>query len=102
MRFLLADADGIVAFDSHDDELVDSALPDEQLDQGVGIVDWNSGDIVGTVIVATGEGFYRSQEEAFLNNVVRALLIGGAIATVGALIVGWLMARQISAPVTAH
>ncbi|MCP5095368.1 MAG: HAMP domain-containing protein, partial [Chloroflexi bacterium] len=100
-RVLMANADGDVVFDSLESELVGESLTDDQLFQGVAIYDWSTREPVATVIVAAGEGFFDTQQQLFLNNVIRALVIGGVGALVAALVVGWLLARQISAPVTA-
>jgi len=100
-RIFVTDETGMVLYDSHDDERQGETLADEFLEQGVVLYDWENGISVGHVVVATGEGFYREQEDLFLQSVRQSLFIGGLVAAVLALIVGAIIARQITAPVTA-
>ena len=100
-RVFITDVDGVVLFDSHADEMKGEPLADELVSQGVAVRDWKNGRAVGHIIVATGEGYYREQEDLFLQNVRQSLFIAGLVAAVIALIAGAVIARQITAPVTA-
>lgn len=68
---------------------------------GVDFINWQTGLVQGTVLVETGADFFLSQERAFLDQMVRSLLIVAAIATAVALIIGVLLSRQISTPIAA-
>ncbi|MDM8564949.1 ATP-binding protein [Candidatus Halobeggiatoa sp. HSG11] len=99
-RMFITDEDGVVLFDSQKEELNGKQLDDEIMARGVAIHDWQDGSVVGHVIIAAGVGFYREDEERFLQSVQQLLFIGGLIAAILALIVGAIFARRITAPVT--
>jgi len=63
--------------------------------------DYEKDEPIGTVIVATGKGYYNAQQEVFLSSVSRSLVVSGFVAGAVALLVGLLFARRITSPVTA-
>ena len=99
-RVFVFDAVGAMLFDSLGQE-AEVSIDDEDRQQGVAITDWRSGKQVGTVLVAAGPDFYDERDQAFLNNLVRALLLGSLVAGGVALLVSSLLARQITTPIVA-
>ncbi|MCP4138948.1 MAG: HAMP domain-containing protein [Chloroflexi bacterium] len=99
-RLLIADYEGIVIYDSEGEREAD-ALSEPMLEEGAWLWDYKKDEEIGTVIVATGEGYYSAQEEIFLNSVSRTLVVSGFAAGAAALLVGLLFARKITSPVTA-
>ncbi len=103
-RLLLADAGGEILADSQD-ALVGQQLSDAEVASGVPIE--VGGQVVGTLLV-TAEGTSHevrgqtaSAESEFLNQVNRSLLWAGLVAGGVALILGLLLARQLTAPLRA-
>lgn len=99
-RVFITDAAGEIRFDSEDNEREGDLLDVTFLENGVPFREWKSGDVIGYVVVAAGEGFYQFREENFLSNLVRSLIIGGLIVTIVALVAGTLLAQRITAPIT--
>jgi signal transduction histidine kinase len=99
-RLLVADEVGRVIFDSKD-EMWGEILPHSMLYQGTSLFDQETDEYIGTVIVAAGTGFYDAHQMAFLLGVSTSLAVSGLVAGVLALVVGLLLARRITAPVTA-
>ena len=95
---LLADADGRVVADSQDN-LVGQRLSDADLAAGVPIE--VEGRRVGTLLVAAERAVLESPETEFLRQVNRSLLWAGLAAGVVALVLGLLLARQLTAPLRA-
>ncbi len=95
-RLLLADAGGRVILDSQDD-LLGRQIPDLELSVGVPIE--VGGDVVGTLVVAAEGTVHESLESEFLNQVNRSLIWAGVAAGVVALVLGLVLARQLSAPI---
>jgi two-component system OmpR family sensor kinase/two-component system sensor histidine kinase BaeS len=95
-RLLLADAGGRVILDSQDD-LLGRQMPDQELSVGMPIE--VGGDIVGTLVVAAEGTVHESLEAEFLNQVNRSLVWAGVAAGVVALVLGLVLARQLSAPI---
>ena len=98
-RVFITDENGVVLYDSEDNTLAGEQLDEAFIRQGVSLYDWQNGRSVGHVVVATGEGFYREQEDLFLSNVRQSLVSGGVVAIFLALVVGAFLARQITIPV---
>jgi signal transduction histidine kinase len=97
-RLLLADPDGQVVADSAS-ELVGEDLAAETLAAGVPIeVD---GRQVGTLLATAQEDVHQSLETQFLREVNRSLWWAGLGAAVLALVLGLLLARQLTAPLRA-
>ena len=100
-RIFITDAIGEIRFDSNDNEREGEQVAADFLQSGIQFADWQSGEVAGYVIVAAGEGYYQFQEQNFLSNLVRSLMMGGAMAALVALVVGSLFAKRIVSPVTA-
>lgn len=97
-RLLLADADGRVVADSQG-ELVGQALSEVELDAGTPIpVD---GQTVGTLMIVAEGSVQESLDSEFLRQVNQSLLWAGLAAAVVALVLGLLLARQLTAPLRA-
>jgi signal transduction histidine kinase len=97
-RLLLADVEGRVLADSQA-ELVGQQLSDGDLSQGVSIL--VDGQLVGTLLAIGQDAVYESLEAEFLRQVNRSLLWAGLAAGAVALILGLLLARQLTAPLRA-
>jgi signal transduction histidine kinase len=98
-RLLVADADGVVLYDSFG-ELGGDELSGGLLELGAPMKD-AAGDFIGTVVVTSGPGYYTAQQLDFLHNVSWSLAVSGLIAGLVALLAGLLVARRVTAPVTA-
>jgi two-component system OmpR family sensor kinase/two-component system sensor histidine kinase BaeS len=94
-RLLLADTDGLVLADSQG-ELTGERLSDAELALGTPIE--VEGQLVGTLLIPTAAGVHQSLEAEFLDQVNRSLLWAGLVAGAVALILGLLLARQLTAP----
>jgi signal transduction histidine kinase len=97
-RLLLADRDGKIVADSADQN-ANQQLSTSDLANGAPIT--VRGEQVGTLIVASGLGTLTSEQNDFLSQVNRLLVIAGVVAGVAVLFVGSLQARRILAPVKA-
>jgi signal transduction histidine kinase len=95
-RLLLADLDGRVIFDSQGG-LLGQQMPDIELAAGVPIE--VGGDQVGTLVVAAEGTVHESLESEFLSQVNRSLVWAAVTAGVVALVLGLVLARQLSAPI---
>jgi signal transduction histidine kinase len=97
-RLLLADATGRVVADSQG-ELVGQELSETELEAGTPIeVD---GQPVGTLVVAAETSIQESLDAEFLRQVNQSLLWAGLAAAIVALVLGLLLARQLTAPLRA-
>jgi hypothetical protein len=97
-RLLLAGPDGRVVADSSG-ELVGEDLSTETLAAGVAIeVD---GRQVGTLLATAQEDVHQSLETQFIREVNRSLWWAGLGAAILALVLGLLLARQLTAPLRA-
>jgi two-component system OmpR family sensor kinase/two-component system sensor histidine kinase BaeS len=94
-RLLLAGADGQILADTQGD-LVGQQLSSAALAAGVPIE--VGGQPVGTLFIPAAEGVYESLEAEFLDRVNNWLLWAGLAASVAALVLGLLLARQLTAP----
>jgi two-component system OmpR family sensor kinase/two-component system sensor histidine kinase BaeS len=99
-RIFVTDVEGMVLFDSQE-ELLGKPLAAELLPLAVDVHDWQTGMVVGYVVVASGEGYYDEQQDQFLEQVTESLVYGGILAAIVALVMGTLFAQRISAPVRA-
>lgn len=99
-RLLVADEVGRVVFDS-EGEMRGEVLPYSMREQGAPLFDQETDEYIGAVIVGAGPGFYNAHQMAFLRGVSTSLAVSGLLAGVLALVVGLLLARRITAPVTA-
>jgi two-component system OmpR family sensor kinase/two-component system sensor histidine kinase BaeS len=97
-RVLLADVQGQVLADS-EGELVGQRLTDAELSLGVPVE--VEGETVGILLVPAAEGVHDSLEVEFLSQVNRSLLWAGLAAGAVALVLGLLLARQLTAPLRA-
>ena len=97
-RLLLADPGGHVLADSQE-ELVGQQLSDAELAAGVPIE--VGGQVVGILLVTAEGTIHGSLETEFLDQVNRSLLWAGLVAGGVALILGLLLARQLTAPLRA-
>jgi two-component system OmpR family sensor kinase/two-component system sensor histidine kinase BaeS len=97
-RLLLADADGRVVFDSQGG-LLGRLMSDVELVVGVPIE--VGGESVGTLVVAAEGTVHESLESKFLKQVNESLLWAGLAAGGVALVLGLLLARQLTAPIRA-
>ncbi len=97
-RLLLADADGQVVADS-EGELVGRQFSEAELAAGVPIA--VGGRQVGTLLVAAQGAPYQSLESEFLRQINESLVWAGLAAGVVALVLGLLLARQLTAPLRA-
>jgi two-component system OmpR family sensor kinase/two-component system sensor histidine kinase BaeS len=95
---LLADASGRVVADFEGD-LVGQQLTGMELAVGVPIA--VAGQHVGTVLIAAEGTVYESLEAEFLRQVNKSLLWAGLAAGAVALVLGLLLARQLTAPLRA-
>jgi signal transduction histidine kinase len=94
-RLVLADAGGQVVADTQG-ELVGQVLSGTELAMGAPIV--VDGQQVGTLLVPAGEAVHLSLETEFLDKVNASLLWAGLAAGAVALVLGLLLARQLTAP----
>jgi signal transduction histidine kinase len=94
-RLVLADADGEVVADTQG-ELVGQVLSRTELALGAPIV--VDGQQVGTLLIPAGEAVHLSLEGEFLDKVNASLLWAGLAASAVALVLGLLLARQLTAP----
>ena len=99
-RLLVADREGKVVLDSSG-EMQGEMLSASMLYRGIPLFNPDSGDFIGTVIVAAGPTYYTAHQWAFLRGVSLSLIASGLLAGVVALLVGVVLARRITAPVTA-
>jgi signal transduction histidine kinase len=97
-RLLLADTQGQVVADSVSG-LIGEVLPGETLAIGVPIE--VEGQQVGTLLATAQEGLHESLETQFVRDVNRSLWWAGAAAAALALVLGLLLARQLTAPLRA-
>ncbi|MGD8736665.1 MAG: ATP-binding protein [Anaerolineae bacterium] len=97
-RLLLADPDGRVIADSQS-ELVGQRLSDMELAVGVPMV--VNDQAVGTLLVTAEGTVHESLESEFLQQVNRSLLWAGLAAGGVALVLGSLLAWQLTAPLRA-
>ena len=95
-RLLLADLNGRVILDSLGG-LLGQQMPEIELAAGVPID--VGGDQVGTLVVAAEGTVHESLESEFLNQVNRSLVWAAVTAGVVALVLGLVLARQLSAPI---
>ncbi|VAW30110.1 hypothetical protein MNBD_CHLOROFLEXI01-2528, partial [hydrothermal vent metagenome] len=99
-QLLIVQMDGTVVYDSvssREGEQLTSAM----LAQGIPLKNLNSGEQIGTALVATGSGFYSDQQQTFLKGVTTSLLISGGVAALIALLVAAVLSKQITSPVAA-
>ncbi len=99
-RLLVTDRADRVVYDSIG-EMEGEELSPELIENGAELWDYARDEFIGTAIIAAGPGYYSAQETSFLDGVTWSLVVSGMIAGVSALIVGWLLARQVTAPVAA-
>jgi two-component system OmpR family sensor kinase/two-component system sensor histidine kinase BaeS len=97
-RLLLADAGGAVIVDSQG-ELAGQQISSAELAAGVPIEVDEA--LVGTLVVAVEGTVHESLESDFLSQVNRSLVWAGIAASVVALMLGLLLARQLTAPIRA-
>jgi signal transduction histidine kinase len=97
-RLLLADAEGTVLADSLG-TWEGERLSEAELGLGVPIVD--GGETVGILLIPAEGSLHQAAEAEFLRQVNRALLWGGLASGAIALILGVLLARQLTAPLRA-
>jgi signal transduction histidine kinase len=97
-RLVLADVDGRVLADTGS-ELVGQDLSEAELSLGVPLE--VEGQIVGRLLVPSGEVVHQSLEAEFLREVNRALLWAGLAAAGVAFVLGLVLARQLTAPLRA-
>lgn len=97
-RLILADAGGWIVTDSAGHS-TDQRFSPTDLNQGAPVI--VHGEQVGTLIVASALGTLTTDQSAFLSQVNR-LMVGAAIAAgLAVLLMAWLQARSIVAPVRA-
>ncbi len=97
-RLLLAGADGLVIADSQG-ELLGEQM--STLELAVGVPIEVEGAQVGTLMILSEGTTHESLESQFLSQVNRSLLWAGVAAGVVALVLGLLLARQLTAPIRA-
>ncbi len=97
-RLLLADADGQVVADSQG-ELLGQRFSDTELAVGVPVE--VEGRLVGTLLVAAEGTAHQSLEAEFVRQVNKSLIWAGLAAAVVALVLGLVLARQLTAPLRA-
>ena len=97
-RLIVAGADGRVVADSQGD-LVGEKLSAAELALGVPLD--VGGQRVGTLLLPSEPAAYQSLERQFLSQVNRSLLWAGLAATLLALVLGFALARQLTAPLRA-
>ena len=99
-QLLIVQTDGTVVYDSVADTEGEQLAAD-MLAQGVPLKNLNSGEHIGTALVATGTGFYNAQQQTFLQGVTSSLIISGGVAALIGLLVAAVLSQQITSPVTA-
>jgi two-component system OmpR family sensor kinase/two-component system sensor histidine kinase BaeS len=97
-RLLLADTDGTVIVDSGG-TLEGTQLPESDL--SLGTIISVAGEPVGILMIPAERTLHETPEADFLQNVNRSLLWAGLVAGSIALILGLVMARQLTAPLRA-
>jgi signal transduction histidine kinase len=97
-RMIVADAQGRVLADSTG-QMKDRSIDATDLTNGAPIV--VNGTKVGTLLVAAAGPARNPLETDFLSQVNRALVLGGLGAGLVAVILGFLLARQLTAPLRA-
>jgi signal transduction histidine kinase len=99
-RLLVADDMGWVVYDSANSH-VGQRLSYTMLEQGVSLWDDETDELAGTLIITASADYYSTYQSAFLKGVNRALLFSGVLAGLIALGIGLLVARRVTAPVSA-
>jgi two-component system OmpR family sensor kinase len=95
---LLADGQGLIVYDSQGRYVGETLSPSEQ-EQAVSIQ--ANGQTVGFLLAAPpGWGQLGTQEQGFLDQVNRALLLAGVLAGVLSILLGLGLSRGLTAPVT--
>jgi signal transduction histidine kinase len=94
-RLLLVNTDGQVLADTQG-SLVGEQLTSADLSFGTPIE--VAGQVVGTLMIPAAEGVHESQEAQFLDEVNDSLLWAGLVAGIVALVLGTLLAWQLTAP----
>jgi two-component system OmpR family sensor kinase/two-component system sensor histidine kinase BaeS len=97
-RLLVVDTAGTVLADSLG-TLVGESLPERELALGVPIAP--DGETIGILLIPSEGSPYETAETEFLRHVNRALLWAGLASGAVALILGVLLARQLTAPLRA-
>ncbi|MBN1284142.1 MAG: HAMP domain-containing histidine kinase [Anaerolineae bacterium] len=98
-RLLVADTTGRVVIDS-DGDIAGKMLDAAELGAGAIIYARDDGKtILGTVLVGAEIGLYDAQQRAFLDGVVTTVSLSAVLGGVTALVVGLVIARQVTKPV---
>lgn len=98
-RLLIADEAGWAVYDS-EAEHYGAQLPETMLREGITLWNYESAKPIGTVIIVAGPGYYNAHQASFLRGVSRALGLSGLLSGMIALLIGLILARRITAPVT--
>ncbi|MBN1937937.1 MAG: HAMP domain-containing histidine kinase [Anaerolineae bacterium] len=99
-HLLVADPEGTVVFDSRYERIGDR-LSENTLAFGMPLYHPADGQRIGTATAAAGVKVYNVQQTSFLRTVNLSLTISGLVGGGAALLVGLLIARQVTQPVTA-
>ncbi len=99
-RLLVADQQGSIVFDSYYERIGDR-LSENTLALGMPLYHPTDGQRIGTAIAAAGVKVYNVQQRSFLRTVNLSLAISGLVGGGAALLVGLLIARQVTQPVVA-
>jgi signal transduction histidine kinase len=98
---LVVNMDGDILFNGSGNNIERMSDALNEIIGGFPIRDWSDGSPVGYVLSAREPWFYDADETIFLGRTREGLLMGGLIAATIALVLGAVIARQISRPVSA-
>ncbi len=98
-RLLVANVEGRVMLDS-EQEMAGQTLNPPALKAGTPIYNPLDGEQVGTVLVGAELGLYDVQQRAFLQGVQLTVALSAVAGGLAALVVGLVIARQVTRPVT--
>lgn len=100
-RLLIVDQEGHLQYDSTGTLLPGDQLPTTMVAQGVPLHLWPIAEPIGALLIATGPGYYSSQQQTFLRSVTYSLILSGALVALVGLLAAFWLSRQIIAPVAA-
>ena len=100
-RIFVVDSAEMIIWDSHQNERTGEEMPAEWAEQSIPLFNWNSGEQIGSVVVASGQAFYDQQQQAFIQQVNFSFLGIGSAALLLGLLISFMLSQRITQPVIA-
>ena len=100
IRPIIIDTNNIVLFDGYG-EMTGRALDIDLPDASEPLIDWQTGESIGTLSVIVTDIFLADEFNQFLSGMLFSTLSGGLLTAALALLIAVWLARRITAPVTA-